>query len=228
MLVSVIAPAYNEEKLLPSFLKEVTEYLEKGGFNYEVIIVENGSQDKTLAVARVFSQKNKSVRVEHLTKAGYGRALICGFKKAKGDFIVVYNVDFWDKRFLDLVKVDLLGYDLVTGSKNLPGSFDKRSFSRKLVTKSFALFLRLLLGYKGTDTHGIKTLRSSKINPILKKCRTETGIFDSELLVRSQRAGLKILELPVEISEKRANRFGIKRILETPKDILKLYLALRF
>lgn len=228
MLASIVVPAYNEEELLPTFLKEVAFCLKKVCPDYEIIVVENGSQDKTLEVARSFSRGNKKVKVEHLAKAAYGGALIRGLKKAKGDYVVIFNVDFWDKRFIDLVKVDLLGYDIVTGSKNLPGSSDRRPLSRQLVTKSFSLLLRLFFGYKGTDTHGIKVLRRAKILPIIKKCRIKAGIFDSELLIKSQRQGLKVLELPVDISEKRPNRFGIKRVLETPKDIIKLYLALRF
>lgn len=228
MLISIVVPAYNEEKLLPGFLKEVTSYLEKTCPDYEIIIVENGSRDRTLEIAKDFAKKNSRVKVEHLAKPSYGKALIYGLKKASGDYLVVFNVDFWDERFIDLVKVNLLGYDIVTGSKNLSGSSDRRPFSRRVVTRGFSFFLNIFLGYKGTDTHGIKTLRRSKVFPLIRKCRTQTGIFDSELLVRAQRAGLKILELPVEISEKRPNRFGIKRILETPKDIVKLYLALRF
>lgn len=227
MLISIIAPAYNEEGLLSSFLKEVTSYLEKSNLTYEIIIVENGSQDQTLEIAQKIAQKNKTIKVESLKKAGYGRALIRGLKKAKGDFAVIFNIDFWDGRFIDLTKVDLLGYDIVTGSKNLPGSQDKRPPSRRLITKLFNLFLNIFLGYKGTDTHGIKVLRKSAVNRVLKECRTNSGIFDSELLVRAQRKNLKILELPVEIQEKREARFGFKRLFETPKDIIKLYLALR-
>lgn len=227
MLISVIVPAYNEEKLLSDFLKEVTDCLKKNSPDYELIIVENGSQDKTLEIARSFAKENKKVKVEHLAKPGYGKALIRGLKKAKGKYVVLFNVDFWDKRFLDLVKVNLLGYDIVTGSKNLPGSRDRRPLTRRLVTKGLSCFLRLFLGFSGTDTHGIKVLRRSKILPILKKCKTETGIFDSELLIRSQRAGLKILALPVEVEEVRPNRFGIKRILDTPGDLYHIYIALK-
>jgi len=227
MLISIIAPSYNEEELLPSFLKEVTSYLRKSNLAYEIIVVENGSQDKTLEIAQKIAKKNKMIRVESLQKAGYGRALIRGLKKARGNFAVIFNIDFWDGRFIELAKVDLLGYDIVTGSKNLPGSQDKRPLSRRLITKLFNLFLHIFLGYRGTDTHGIKVLRKSAISSVLKECRTNTGIFDSELLVRAQRKNLKILELPVEIQEKREARFGFKRLLETPKDIVKLYLALR-
>lgn len=227
MLLSIIVPAYNEEKLLPGFLKEVTAYLKKANPDYELIVVENGSQDRTLEIARIFAKKDKRIRVEHLSRPAYGKALIGGIKQARGDYVAIFNIDFWDERFIDIVKEDLLGYDIITGSKNLPESCDKRPLSRRLVTKGFNLFLRIFFRYKGTDTHGIKVLRRNIVMPIVKKCRTKTGIFDSEFLVRAQRVGLKILELPVEITEKRPNRFGIKRILETPGDIWNLCQALK-
>ena len=125
-----------------------------------------------------------------------------------------------------MINVDLLGYDLVTGSKLLSLSKDNRSLTRKLITLFFNLFLKLFFGFKGTDTHGIKALKRNKILPIINKCRTETGIFDSELVIRSQRVGLDILELPVEVIEKRPPRFS-NRIFQTPVDIIKLYVALK-
>lgn len=225
--ISVIIPAYNEEKLLAAFLEELSSCLRKFILPFELIIIENGSQDKTLEIANFWAKRDKRIKVIHLSKPAYGQALIKGIKMAEGDYVVIFNVDFWDIKFINICAVDLLGYDIVTGSKNLPGSNDDRPFSRRIVTRVFNLFLKIFFGYLGTDTHGIKILRRKTITPLVKKCRTKTGIFDSELLVRAQRLGLKILELPVEIKEKRPNRFGFKRILETPKDIVKLYLALR-
>ncbi len=226
MKLSVVLPAKDEERLLSVTLKDITSYLDIARLSYEVIVVENGSSDNTLEIAKEHARKNSRIKTECLPEPAYGKALIHGIKKAKGDYIVIFNVDFWEKKFVDLINVDLLGYDLVTGSKLLSWSRDKRSLTRKLITLFFNLFLKILFGFKGTDTHGIKVLKRNKILPIINKCRTETGIFDSELVIRSQRAGLDILELPVEVIEKRPSRFS-NRILQTPADIIKLYVALK-
>lgn len=226
MKLSILVPVYNEEKLLAEFVKEITLYLQKNRCDYEFLLIENGSTDSTSDIANKIIKKNKKIKVFHLSQASYGRALIYGLKKAKGDFVVIFNVDFWDKNFLELIKVNLLGYDIVTGSKNLPGARDSRPLGRRLVTKSFNLLLRKFMGFKGTDTHGIKALRRLSVLPVIRKCKTQTGIFDSELIIRAQRIKMKILELPVEIIEKRPNRFGLKRILQTPMDIFKLYIVL--
>lgn len=224
--ISIVVPAYNEQNLLPEFVQELTSYLGKSWTNYELLIIENGSQDKTLKIAKEISKKNKKVVIYHLSQPAYGQAIIYGLRKGRGEYIVIFNVDFWDRRFIDLAKKDLLGNDIITGSKNLSDSCDQRPLSRRLITKGFNFFLKTIFGYRGTDTHGIKVLRRETVLPIVKKCKTKTGIFDSELLVRVQRSGLKILELPVEIKEKRPNRFGFKRILETPKDLVELYFTL--
>ncbi|MDP3888628.1 MAG: glycosyltransferase family 2 protein [bacterium] len=226
MLVSIVVPVYNEEKLLPDFVGEVVPYLKSNKFDYELIFIENGSSDATLAIATKFAKTNKNIKVFHLPQAGYGLALILGCKKARGEFVVIYNADFWDPKFIELTKVNLLNYDIALGSKNLTGSIDQRPLGRKIVTKGFNLFLNILLGFRGTDTHGIKVFKREFLLPVIRKCKTRTGIFDTELIVRAQRGGASILELPVEVIEKRPNRFGLIRILKTPADILRLYFIL--
>lgn len=227
MKLSVVLPIYNEEKLLPEIVGELSTFLKENRFEYELLLVENGSNDRSIELSDKFANASKNIKAFHLPKSGYGLALIYGIKKAAGDFVVIFNADFWDKNFINLVKVNLLDYDIVTGSKNISGARDQRPLGRQMVTKGFSLFLNLACGYKGTDTHGIKVFRKAVVLPVVKKCILQTGIFDSELMIRAERAKLKILELPVEVIEKRPNRFGLKRILYTPLDIFQLYSALR-
>ena len=225
--VSVLVAAHNEEEIILSFLESFLAMMKKIGEPWEMIIVENGSTDRTAEIIRNFSKKHTQIKLEQLPNPAYGKAMITAFKKAKGDYAVFFNVDFWDERFIRLCKIDLLGYDLVGSSKLLKNSNDTRPFTRRLITQFYSLFLRLFLGFKGTDTHGIKAFRIKSVLPIVKKCKTTTGIFDSELVLRCQRAGLSFLELPVEVREIRPTRFNFKRVLQTPADIFKLFLALK-
>ena len=78
MLISVVVPAYNEEELLADFFEEVIGYLKRKRLNYELILVENGSRDKTLEIAKGFAQKNKRIEVSHLSQPSYGKALLHG------------------------------------------------------------------------------------------------------------------------------------------------------
>lgn len=225
-LVSIIVPAHNEEAILTSFLKKLTNYLEKNKYRYELILVENGSQDRTLELAKEQAFFNRNIRIFHLPNSGYGIAAVYGLKRASGKYVVFFNVDFWDPKFLEMTKVDLLGYDIVAGSKNLPGSEDQRPLLRKMITKSYSFLIHLVFGYKGTDTHGIKVYRLSAVNKIFRKCKTRTGIFDTEIMIQSQRQGLSILELPVKVIEIRTSRFN-NRFFKTFADVWQLSQALR-
>lgn len=226
MLLSVVAPAFNEEEIIKPFLLKVTSVLEKESQDCEILVVENGSTDRTRQIVENLSKENKKIKLLCLPKPSYGKALKKGLQESKGDSIVIFNIDFWDSKFLTLAVTNLLGYDIIVGSKNLPGSSDKRPMIRKIVTRLWVFFLKTFFGFSGTDTHGIKILRRAKIKSILKSCRTEGGIFDSEFLIRAQRAGLKILELPVEVTEIRPPRFK-GRFWTTFKDIWELWRVLR-
>lgn len=226
-LVSIIVPVHNEEKWLSSFIKEIGLLVRKNNINYELILVENGSHDKSWEFINNYKKNDKRIFCVKLKEAGYGLAIIEGLKKAKGALAIVFNVDFWDERFLTLTLIDMMEYDIILTSKLLPGSFDQRGIDRRLVSWGFNKFLRIFMGYKGTDTHGIKLFRLKNVMPLVKVCKTKTGIFDSELMLRAQRKKLKILELPITVKEIRPARFNYKRILVTPFDIWKLYYSYR-
>lgn len=125
MLLSIILPARNEESLIRKTLKDITDFLDKNKFDYEILVVINGTTDKTLEIVKKESLNNKKIKVLE-SEPGYGKALIKGLQSAKGKYLVVFNVDFYDLRMIDLVKVDLCGKDMVIGSKMAPWSFDKR------------------------------------------------------------------------------------------------------
>lgn len=226
-LVSIIAPAHNEELIIEDFIKDVVKSCKKNNINYELIVVENGSSDSTAEKVSRISKANSKIRLIRLDRAGYGLAIIEGLKNSRGEYVVLFNVDFWDEKFLLLTKVALLNYDIVSGSKLLPGSKDYRSLSRRLVSRGFTEFLKLFLGFKGTDTHGIKAIKMRTVSSVIKKCKLRSGIFDSELILRLERERLKILELPVEVREIRPARFNLTRPLKTPIDIYQLWKALK-
>lgn len=225
--ISILVAAYNEEEIILMFLKNIEEMMDKMEESWEMIIVENGSKDKTGKIIKDYIKTKPHIILKQLPNPAYGKAMIEAFKKAEGEYSVFFNVDFWDKRFIEVCKVDLLGYDLICSSKLLRNSKDLRPLTRRIVTKLYNLFLQYFFGFKGTDTHGIKTFRTKTALQMVKKCKTETGIFDSELVIRCQRAGFKILELPVEVKEIRTTRFRLNRVLHTPFDIINLYKVLK-
>jgi glycosyltransferase involved in cell wall biosynthesis len=225
MKLSVILPARNEEQLIGATLKNIYRYLLSKKYPFEIIVVCNDSTDKTEEIVKAFSQNKPAVKMFR-SELGYGYALRKGMVEAKGDYVAVFNVDFYDLRLLDLIDIDLNGRDLIIGSKMTPWAEDRRPYKRRVVARLFNLYLKIVYGFRGSDTHGIKIFSRRVLTAIYPRCKTFTGIFDTEFVLRAERAGFKIADFPVVLEEKRSSRFA-NRFLNTPIDIIKLYKALK-
>ena len=99
-LLTIIIPVYNEAAILVRSVTALIEALEPVKLDYELLICENGSTDNTAALVYAMMAEHPMVRLESLPRAGYGRALRHGITHARGPFIVVFNIDFWDVTFL--------------------------------------------------------------------------------------------------------------------------------
>jgi len=229
--LSLILPVFNAEKIIEKEIeiihKEATSLFNKL-FNenkIELLIVENGSTDRTLILSYKLAKRFPYIRVIHLENPSYGKALKTGLVLSQGDYVAIINIHFHNLYFvsqaLDIFKKndDLA---VVVGSKNLKESQDKRPWIRRLITKIFNFVLYLVFKYKGSDTHGMKVLKRTTITPVISLCITEGELFDTELLILAQNNNLKIKELPVSI-ERVSGRSILKRIPSTLKDLYKIY-----
>lgn len=225
---SVVIPIFNERALLASLVEDLTRSFAQLPFDAEILLVENGSSDGTKELAQELSFEFDNVRAITLPEASYGGALRQGILAANSDVVIIFNADLWCPTFLmDSFALLEQGADLVLGSKCDRRSSDRRHFSRRLITKSFNAFLRMSFNARATDTHGMKALRRSKILPILLTCRTNREVFDTELVLRSERFGMKISELPVVVSDLRPARLSLlRRIPSTFSDLVRIALTL--
>jgi len=236
--LSIVIPIYNEEQILEkeirSMIKSLYEIMPE--IYYEIVLVENGSKDNTKRIAQNLKNEFSQVKVVLFPFPSYGGAVKEGFLKAQEEYIALLNIDFWDINFVKIA-LDFFveeNYAIVLGSKTINKSDDKRSFIRRNITKILNFILRIIFGFKGTDTHGMKVISKSKIIPIIQKCITDRELFDTELILRSQYTGFKIKEIPVICEEKRpstlgaGNFFGFLRLIKrTIKDLAKLFFVLR-
>lgn len=226
--ISIVIPVYNEEKILESAVKEIVVEADKLEIDYELIVCENGSKDRTLEIAQNLSRVYPQVRAIHCPEPNYGAALELGILKSIGENVVCFEIDFWDGPFIEIAKVLLRKYDAVIGSKAAKGARDKRPLIRRMITLSFNLFLRLAYGFQGTDTHGIKAFRREKSVDIVKNCKTSKDIFATELILRMERSGFYMCEIPLEIEERRPPTINLlKRVPSTIKNLFKLWRATR-
>jgi hypothetical protein len=137
-----------------------------------------------------------------------------GVLSARGDTIVIFDVDFVDLAFLDAARTRLDAPDrpaIVVGSKRAPGARDERSGLRKVATWVFQFVLRTVFGLGVSDTHGVKAMRRDDVIELAKHCRFGTDLFDTELILRAERAHLGVAEIPVSVRETRPPRTSILR-----------------
>ena len=228
--LTVVLPAHNEAEMLEDAVREVATGLRERPRSFEIVVVENGSGDDTAAIANRLAGEFPEVRALSLPEPDYGRALRAGLLAAVGDVVVNFDVDFCDLGFLDRA-VPLVespgGPAVVVGSKRAEGADDTRGWQRRLVTNVFSTLLRVGFGLSVSDTHGVKAFRREALAPVARHCRFGQDLFDTELILRAERSGLRSAEIPVEVIEKRPARSSIRaRIPRTLKGLVALRMAL--
>ena len=228
---SVVIPVYNEEEILTSSLRDLQQRLRDSRHSYEIILAENGSRDRTVEIGREHASRDPDIDIFSYPEPNYGGALRQGILRARGEFVVCEEIDILDVDF-HLCALELLRTrkaDMVVGSKAMRGARDHRPFVRRFATRVYNRVLRVTLGFRGTDTHGIKAFRRSTMLPVLSECVIEKDVFASELVIRAERAGLRIVEIPVDIVEKRAPSINLfRRIPHALANVLRLMIYIHF
>jgi glycosyltransferase involved in cell wall biosynthesis len=211
--ISILIPVYNEEPLLRAAAVDLRERLAPLGWAYEVILAENGSTDGTVAAARALCERYPEFRTFSVGAPNYGLALRQGILQARGELVLCDEIDLCDTDFHQeaVALLDADEADLVIGSKLLAGSSDERPWVRHLASQLYNGLLRAALGFRGTDTHGLKAFRRSLLVPIVSQCTVDRDVFASELLIRADRAGVRLREIPVRVMEKRPPSINLTR-----------------
>jgi dolichyl-phosphate beta-glucosyltransferase len=199
--LSIIIPAHNEENRLPKTLQELEGFLVKQTYSTEVIIVENGSSDRTFQIARSFERLLPGLRVFHKDQSGKGRAIQLGMLESHGEYRIFCDVDFSMpipeiNRFIPplLEKVDV-----AIASREAKGAIRyNEPLQRHLAGRVFNSLVRLaaLPGLQDTQC-GFKCFRASVAEEIFKRQTMMGWSFDVEVLFMAQRWGYKIVEVPI-------------------------------
>lgn len=225
--ISIVVPVYNEAGFIPVALPKLVEAVEGIEAPYEIHIVENGSSDGTVEAVRSAAGEGNVV-VDSLPTADYGAAMRHGFLEADGDWVVNFDIDYFSAEFLRQLLEQPDDVDLVIGSKRDPGSEDRRPFIRRLATRVFNLLLMLVLDSNVSDTHGMKGFRKKLVDDIAPQVVSTEDLFDTELVVRAERAGYSIAEVPVLVEEMRSARSSlIKRAPRTVAGLIRMRSLLR-
>ena len=212
-LVSVILPVYNEEAIIRDNIKVLSEIMERTGQDYEIIISEDGSTDKTVDVARRLVSER--IRLLHNPmRLGKGAAIRNAANEARGDIILFMDADLASNpsKVAELLDHINKGADIVIGSRYHKDSKIKRTPVRYVASRTFNLLVNVVLGSKLTDHQcGFKAFRKGPALEVIGLVREKGWFWDTEFLVRAQRKGLKIAEIPLEWSESQNSKFNLVR-----------------
>ena len=229
MWLSVIIPAYNEEKRLPKTLAEIDKYLRKQDYNYEILVVNDGSKDRTADVTRGLISKIKNlILIDNKVNRGKGYGVRQGLLEAKGEYRVFTDadnstsIDQVEKMWPEFEK----GYDIIIGSRDVKGAIldPPQSWHRMMLGNVFNLFVQATLGLWGVwDTQcGFKGFTKKVVGDILPKCKTDRFAFDPEILIIGKKMGYKIKEIPVHWKNDPLSTVKLKSMVKMGIDLLKI------
>jgi glycosyltransferase involved in cell wall biosynthesis len=236
--VSIVIPVYNEEGILREAITELLDgydtvrvALDWPELTVEVIVAENGSSDRTVELAEHLASERSEVRTFSLGEPNYGKALRRGILEAKGTWVICEEIDLCDldfhRRALEALRHT--DADMVIGSKAMKGASDHRPLMRRAATRVLNGMLRVALDFHGTDTHGLKAFHRTKLLPIVEQCVIDKDLFASEFVIRAARSGLRLLEIPIRLHEKRPPAINlVKRVPNVLRGMAKLTRVIRF
>lgn len=232
MHLSVIIPAYNESQTLKEKVSEYNQYLSRQNYDYEIIIVNDGSLDDTAEIAKGLENEVNSIRfIDNQINRGKGAAVKQGFQNATGNYQLFIDAD-------GATSIDHLnqvwehfqnGADLVIGTRNsldADGAWQKikQPFWKRSFGKFGNLIIQTLTVPGIWDTQcGFKIFKAEAINKIVPQQTINRWAFDVELLVIARKKNQNIAKVPVVWKNSKLSRVGIRGYFTSLKEILKIF-----
>ncbi len=229
MKVSLVIPAKNEVKRLPATLEQVTRYMQNLGEDWELLVVDNNSQDGTADLVMEFCNTFSQIRLLHAQQPGKGAALRAGILAAQGDVILFSDADLSCpieeeqklRRALDT------GYDIAIASRRLSESEVDKSLRRRIMSALFNWVVQALAlpGIKDSQC-GFKAFRRDVAHTLFGMSRVDGWAFDVEILFLARKAGYSIAEVPVRWGQVGGSQVKIVRdSLHMVRDIIQFRYA---
>lgn len=199
--LSLVYPAHNEESRLPTTLEQTAEFLNGQPYSSEIIVVENGSSDRTLEIAREYTQRLPNLRVIHEEQRGKGLAVRTGMLAATGAYRMFLDVDLSMpiseiNRFIPPALPDM---DIAIASREAPGAvrYGEPAY-RHFVGRGFNFLVRLLALPGLQDSQcGFKCFRGDLAEALFPLQSVTGWSFDVEVLFIARRRGYRIIEIPI-------------------------------
>jgi dolichyl-phosphate beta-glucosyltransferase len=214
--LSIIVPSYNEELRLPSSLGLIADYIKKSGRATEVIVVDDGSNDQTAAVAETFRSRIPNLLVvSNGENRGKGYSVRHGMQEAHGEIVLFTDADLSAPiEEADKLLAAMAEYDVAIGSRALDRNLITvhESRFREFAGIIFNKIVRIVLWLPFVDTQcGFKAFRRERCRIIFEQQRIERFGFDPELLYLARHHGMKAVEIPVRWAHSPATKINMLR-----------------
>lgn len=211
--LSLIIPAYNEERRLPDTLSTVQQYLATQSYAAEVLVVDNGSQDRTSQVVQAFAQEGANLRLLREDQRGKGLAVRRGMQEATGEYRFICDADLSMpidelSRFLP---PELNQFDIAIASREVPGAvrYGEPAY-RHWIGRVFNTLVRLLALPDFQDTQcGFKCFTAAAAGPLFQQQRLDGWSFDVEVLFLAVKQGYRVVEVPISWYYNRGSRVSL-------------------
>ena len=223
MNLCIIIPAYNEEKRIGQTLLEYSAFFEEKrkkikGFGYEILVVINNTKDRTKEVVIQNKKNNNNIRYINLEKGGKGYAVTEGFRdaiKGKNDFIGFADADnatnagsFW--KLVDNIGIN--GCALASRYLKESAVNPKQSINRVIASRIYNMLIRAIFLFPYKDTQcGAKLFSHNALKEIIPSLTMSQWAFDLEILYLLRKKGFKIIEVPIEWSNKGDSKIDLAR-----------------
>jgi dolichol-phosphate mannosyltransferase len=228
-MVSIVIPAFNEAPRIRRSLAETAAVMKKIGCRYEIVLVDDGSADDTLSLARQAASRLENVRViGNGANLGKGSALARGVFAARGDLILFLDADLEvHPRQIGLLyrAMESERADIVIGSKLHPEAKIDYPRKRRILSFGYYLLVRALFRLPVHDTQtGLKLYRREVLMRVLPRLLVKRYAHDLEMLANAHRLGYKIVEAPVVVTRERPfNRIGIGDVFHVALDTIAIW-----
>ncbi|XP_015258940.1 PREDICTED: dolichol-phosphate mannosyltransferase subunit 1 [Cyprinodon variegatus] len=230
---SVLLPTYNERENLPLIVWLLVKYFGESGFNYEIIVIDDGSPDGTLEVAEQLQNiygKDKILLRPRAKKLGLGTAYIHGMGHASGNFIIIMDADLshHPKFIPQFIRKQKEGdYDLVSGTRYQgDGGVYGWDLRRKLISRGANFLTQVLLRPGASDLTGSFRLYKKKVlESLMERCVSKGYVFQMEMIVRARQLNYTIGEVPISFVDRvyGESKLGGNEIISFVKGLLTLF-----
>lgn len=231
--ISVVLPAYNEARHIVANLIETVSVLSKCEYDFEVIVVDDGSPDNTyLHAARLLASHPQRVRVVRYDEnRGKGNALTVGTWYASGDYVVFLDADM-DLHPVQvptlLAMAEASGADVVVGSKMHPLSNVVYPAKRRVYSWAYYALVRALFGLPLSDTQtGLKVFRREVLERVFPLILAKRFAFDIEVLANAHRLRYKIISAPVTLTFRRCGRINWRDVALMLRDTFAIFYRMK-